>query len=194
MKKLIVLFLFISSVASAQTSVLYDTVYSNNHNEGPNVIVQILRSEGMLKDSLKIGPWKTYYQNKQISDAGEYLVYNKNSIRFSFMDASYTDVDTNAIKKTFKEIYSLPVGEWNSYYTDGKLESKGNYLPVAILVISPPIEGFNEQGELQTYVSYTSPEAMKTGIWEHYDEKGELESKETYVKGILITTVYPETK
>src|SRR6185369_14921719 len=95
-------FLLLSVLAKAQTSVSY---FSNGNK----------RSEGTLKDSVRLGVWQTWYENKQLSDSGEYVLLTADKIRFKIEAGGYT-ADTSAILKNWLNKTSLEKGKWITYY------------------------------------------------------------------------------
>ncbi|GAA0728439.1 hypothetical protein GCM10009430_37610 [Aquimarina litoralis] len=61
---------------------------------------------------LKIGLWKTYYDNGQIKDEGEYLI------------GRYVQCCAGGYCMQY---YNYKVGDWNYYYKNGKLKLKGKF-------------------------------------------------------------------
>ena len=181
-KKIFLLILIIPQFGFGQTTALYDTIFDSKNTSKINLI---MRSEGILKDNFKIGIWKTWYPNGQLSDSGQYNIVVKSNIRVHDSDSTFFQVDTNYIRGRIKEKYSFPVGKWVSYYSNGKIKNTGTYLPFGFVeaqALQIPAEG----DSLKFVYTFTFPEGMKTGIWKLYDENGKIEEQENYVNGVFV--------
>jgi len=186
LKHLLLVFFFPLSIFG-QMSALIDTIPKAVYDPiNDKWLPSIMKSKGMLKDSLKVGVWQSFYDNGQVADSGEYRIADK--IKIILMDSAsqaiYHYVDTNYIKTTFKKKYSVPTGTWVEYNRNGTLKSAGTYLPVAFIEVSPPLDDIDNPGNL--LYSWSLPWAMKTGIWKYFNEQGKLEQTEVYKNGILI--------
>ena len=182
MKK-IILFLFLLPLSGiAQITTVFDTVDSEIDT---SKVKEILTSIGMMKDGFRVGVWQSWYSNKQLADSGAYAIFPKSKIKIHDDDSSFSEVDTNYIRKSFKENYSFRVGKWVSYHKNGKIKSIGSYLPNGIVkayVVAIPMDN----GEIKDQFYFTFPEGMKTGIWNHFDENGKIEEQENYINGVFV--------
>src|ERR1700752_1912956 len=141
-KKIILIF-FLPISALGQITTFIDTIPKGVYDPIKDEwLPSIMKSTGVLQDTLKVGVWQTFYDNGQLANSGEYIITNK--IKIIIMDSAYQAmyhyVDTNYIKTTFKEKYSIPSGTWVEYNRNGTLKSSGIYLPFAFIELSPPLD------------------------------------------------------
>lgn len=185
MKKIVLLIFLLPQLGFAQITTLYDTVFARNDS---TKVQEIIKSEGMMRDGFQIGLWKKWYSNGQLSDSCEYAIITRNKIKLYDEDSSFYEVDTNYIRKSLKEKYSFPIGEWVSFYRNGKKKETGNYLPfgiVKVTVLAVP----DEHEDYKDIFVFTEPEGMKTGIWRYFDENGNIEEQENYINGVYVDDV-----
>jgi len=173
--KIIFLFFLLPVLMSAQVSISY---FSNGNK----------RSEGTLKDSVKLGVWKTWFDNKHLADSGEYVLFTADKIRFEIEEGGYT-VDTHAIVQGWANKTSIETGKWVYYYDNGKVMQTGSYIPFCLQKISfAQVMDANDNFTI-VYSLPMGPTALKTGLWKHFTEEGKLEMEEKYDdKGNLLET------
>ena len=166
----------------AQITTLFDTIDSEIDT---SKVKEILTSTGMMKDGFRVGVWQSWYSNKQLADSGAYAIIPKNKIKIHDDDSTFSEVDTNYIRNSFKENYSFQVGKWVSYYKNGKIKSTGSYLPNGIVkVFVVAID--DGMGEIKDVSYFSYPEEMKTGIWKNFDKNGKIEEEENYIHGVFV--------
>jgi len=103
-----------------------------------------------------------------------YIVNNLDSISHSDI------VDTCNYYK------SIEVGTWKSYYPNGKLMSKENYLNF-FYEYSTPVYDISAEGPIYV-ITTTTP--VKDGVFKFYSEKGRLVRKDLWNSGQLIKSDY----
>ena len=178
--------LFLPQPVFSQLAILYDTLSARKDSL---MVTEILKSEGMMNEGLKIGVWERWYSNGQLCDSGKYAIYPKNSIRFYDADNSaFSYADTANIRMNLNDKYALPAGKWVSYYRNGRVQETGSYLPSGIVRMSAT-EMIDKDGELKNIYVFTEPEGVKTGVWTYFNDEGEMLWQENYINGVKIAEV-----
>lgn len=208
MKKLFILILLLPITVLGQITTRFDTIYDEEYDAVKDTFINkmhLVKYEGMMRDSLKVGLWKgwydsgqlvssggyvdnykvglwqRWYDNGQLASIGEYAVVGKNKIRIFVDDTSGGVPDTISIRRMLKDNYSLETGLWVSYYSNGNLRDTGKYLSSGIIIISGPITVIDEKGNMQDYFVWTpEPEPMQTENWKTYGENGNLLEEENF--------------
>ena len=75
----------------------------------------------------------------------------------------------------------LRKGNWEQYFSDGKLKLRGNY------------DNDENEGEITAYYpsgkmlySGNYHDGLRIGTWIYYDDKGNVEKKEIYKNGVIV--------
>ncbi len=116
-----------------------------------------VKLQGSFLRSKPVGTWQEYYSNGKIKTLSNYALIN----------------DAQNSRK------SCLSGSYEEYYQSGKLKVSGFYAAVATaksdtIDVEDPVTG--EKKSVITRSALYRPE--KAGLWEHYDENGEIEKKE----------------
>jgi antitoxin component YwqK of YwqJK toxin-antitoxin module len=131
-----------------------------------------------------------YYDNGEIFETGQYL------------EVEYPGPDTIIYDSVLFNIYETKIcgskycdirtGIWCTYYENGVLESKGSYLPREFTTLMPMVKDSSNTWEVIDNTSFDRmgmfavlSTYLKDGIWECYNENGELIRKEYYSGGLL---------
>ena len=83
----------------------------------------------------------------------------------------------------YKAKYSVPVGPYIYYYRNGKTLESGNYSNSGRVQVANQSQFDAEGNEIMVTV-FGKPEGIKVGVWQTFNEKGEIESKLDYKYGI----------
>lgn len=188
-----VLFDYIDTVKNNR---LQKTVYeegSIDYNYWPNQN-PTLESYYILYDSLEI--LRSFTHSKSISSInytyypdGRLLYYSfsiedTTKRNFTLSEESYfMEYHPNGVVRT-KYYYLKGVQEYRSYYDNGKIQTRGNFVASG-LVFSGKYREYDEDGKLTIKGQYeltwigSFPKSKKTGIWKYY-ENGKLIKKEKY--------------
>ncbi|MBI5541438.1 MAG: hypothetical protein HY951_15340 [Bacteroidia bacterium] len=182
--KRIIICLLISTpkLIIAQDTIVYDTLFNNNES---NKKFEIIKSSGKIINGLKIGLWKSYYDNGMLKEQGEFtILLKKDIIIINHQDCNECVIDEKTMRNNFNEEYSIETGNWTYYYKNGKIMQSGTYLPIWKIDIRWA-EIVKDDGSIENISSGIPvyPQAMQTGIWMYYDEYGNLTDKTTYVEG-----------
>jgi len=165
---------------NAQETTIYDTIF---HPED-SIKYELVKSDGILQNGLKIGVWKSWYDNGQLVTQGEYtILLNKDIKIVNHEDCSECIVSEDEVRKQLKAAYSIETGKWETYYKNGKLMQTGSFLPEYTIDINwtEVIEDDGSRRNVYSLPIYLH--ALETGVWYYYDETGKFTNKTTYVKG-----------
>jgi antitoxin component YwqK of YwqJK toxin-antitoxin module len=173
-KLLLPVLLLFTTLCRGQFVTLYDTIQSYETLDSS----YIEKSEGMLKDGLKTGVWKEWYQNGNLKSVGEYVPYADGMVCFA--DSTGGLFDSMAFKKSYATYVSLKKGEWKTYYPTGTVQEICNYLPYVLQTVYAIINPATDAIQFNV----TQPEGTLTGKYKAYFENGTLEEEKTYVNGI----------
>lgn len=169
-----------SSFIKAQETTIYDTIFRPEES----IKYELVKSTGMLQNGLKVGLWKSWYDNGQLVVQGEYaILLNKDIKIVNHEDCNECKVSEDEVRKQLKPAYSIETGKWDTYYKNGKLMQSGSFLPEYTVDINW-VEVIEEDG-IRSHV-YSLPiylHAWETGVWYYYDETGKFTNKTTFVKG-----------
>ena len=139
------------------------SVFSNNgvtthtktfHHDGN------LMAEGKYVDQKKDSIWHYYSQYDGILLSEE--IY-ENKIKKGVWRTFYPE---QKVAEEMSYFADQKHGPWVQYYTDGSIKMKGQY---------------KNDGKIETKGVYSN--SLKEGIWQTFDEEGELLKEETYSKG-----------
>ena len=129
-----------------------------------------IKEQGMMKDSARTGIWKTWYENGQLADSGEYMPATRNMVRVEVGGDDLHGIDTTEIKhKMVPGKFSVKTGKWIAYYDNGNRMEEGEYLPLQIIRIE-----FIE--DIEGHLKYVAahPEPIKIGRWKEWNRDGSL--------------------
>lgn len=112
--------------------------------------------EGAYRRGLQVGLWQVYYGSGKIHEEWSFgIIEDKDGV------------------------YSCVTGAYNEYYANGGLKVRGYYTAVRSRVSDTEIVEDPVSGEKKNQVVYKSVYSpRKVGLWEYYDEQGELIKKE----------------
>ncbi|MEN8230675.1 MAG: hypothetical protein ABFS38_21140 [Bacteroidota bacterium] len=144
-------------------------------------------ASGEIKGGLRIGTWKSYYENGTLREEGGYnnniyLVSNSwdpdgkeevkegNGIYYSYFSGTHDVFESGEIGAGFRE------GVWNTFYAEsGSLLAESTYEKGKQ---SGPYRVYYESGQLQ--VSGEIMDGSREGEWNWYHENGNLSSSVTF--------------
>jgi uncharacterized protein len=159
-------------------------------------ILNKLEQTGSYNNGRPDGLWKWYYDNGAIIREEEYFQGQRDGLYTEYSpggeiicEGQYTDSEKNGLWKyrsgdyseEGKYIIGLKNGEWKSYYSDGKLKFKGDF-----------VQGNSDGKQIFYYESGKIKEEQyfKMGIkqksWKKYDEDGMLVLIITYKDDVEI--------
>lgn len=158
-------------------------------------------------DSGKVTYATLFHENGNLMAKGKYLKQQKDSL-WQYFDQEngkllseefYSDGKKQGIVKTYypsgevaEEVtYKNDVkdGPWKQYFTDGAIKGKGTYVngePDGMYIM------YHINGNVQVSGKYAAGE--KEGVWVYLSSIGQMEKKEIYQKGLLISEENMETK
>lgn len=153
---------------------------------------EVLEQVGNYKDGLYDGTWTWYYPSGKIQKQedffdgmpeGKYIEYDEDGKVIA--EGSYFDgLKTGKWKEQSGDVYSegeyrndQQVGEWISYYSNGKMAFKGSFKGGY-----PDGEHFYyyPNGKLRESQTYSG--GIRNGVWKKYLDDGELFLEETYIQ------------
>lgn len=172
MKKNVLLFFLILTFSSNSFSQLTTTYWPNKKK----------KTEGILKDSVKIGTWLSWYENGRLQDSGSYIPLQLENLRvyISETEMKIYELDTLGIKKEdLSNHKETKTGKWVFYDDEGRIIEQGEYLPMAFIAINF-VTGLDNS---EQYV-YNSSEPIKIGNWKYY-ELGQLSAEQMHQFGIV---------
>ena len=154
------------------------------------------KSEGILKDSVRIGLWQTWYENGQLQDSGVYTLCNTNNTNLLNLTKNYvvegintdTDsvsfhrfVDTLILKNILSKKATFQSGQWKYFNEDGTLYEKGNYSSSCLVQIECDEIAEKQVENSDLYVPCTPIDhyritvyAVKTGWWKSVNRRSGL--------------------
>jgi hypothetical protein len=169
-----------SGILKAQETTLYDTIFRPEES----IKYELVKSKGLLHNGLKVGFWKSWYDNGQLMIQGEYaILLNKDIKIVNHEDCNECIVSEDTVRKQLQAAYSIETGKWETYYKNGKLMQTGSFLPEYTIDINWA-EVIDDDGTRRNV--YSLPiylQALETGVWNYYDETGKFTNKKTFVKG-----------
>jgi antitoxin component YwqK of YwqJK toxin-antitoxin module len=136
------------------------------------------------------------YQNR--NEFGLFNLSTRN--KQSDFNGQYIDFYSNGVvKEQGLFLNGAKVGEWSSYYLNGKLCSRGNFVNDFVdKSLEKPYKFLNKDGinvfdiypklKIVDFENITCRFYLKDGVWNYFDENGNLSSVEKYKKGILVST------
>ena len=150
-----------------------------------------VRLEGEYNYShLHEGEWKEYYESGQLLSikvckngllSGKYICYYESGglkEKGEFGTKEYR-IDNKL------HIMDSKIGFWTAYHPNGTKECEGNYWFGAIIEFTN--DEYKEQEQKYGVTFYPQyRQDMRHGYWSYWNDKGLLEKKEEYYKGILI--------
>jgi antitoxin component YwqK of YwqJK toxin-antitoxin module len=139
-----------------------------------------IHEKGVVKDSIKVGIWMSWYENGQIADSGEYVPLDKGRVKFiDFLSSSKFDT-INIINKDLK-YFSARKGSWKFYYSNGKIKEESIFLPY-IKISFGSSEDPRDPG---TFVESYWITEIKSGVSKEYRDSGIIHFQSHYVNGEL---------
>ena len=163
-----------------------------------------IKEETNYKNGKIEGQFVSYYKNGQIKEEGVY--YGEHVWSFSLGSPQHLPI--SLINKIPTGLEPSKIGEWNKYYENGqkmwegiydeygKLRKEGNYKNDTIK--HGKFISYNQYGHKEIVEEYKDGE--KYGLWEQYNEIGELlnqvsyygykQSEKNYKNGILNNIVW----
>lgn len=175
-KSILIFTFLLPYFAFSQQTTIYDTSYVGGRTENH---MEIIKTEGVLKNGLKTGVWISRYPNGNIMDSCEYIIITKNEIHFYVDGENWENIDTIKLKKGLKNEYSVKTGHCISYYSNGQIMSEGdytNYARVEIVFLVDP-------NNMDLIYNISEPREVKIGKWKEYDENGKLYSSLDFRNG-----------
>jgi antitoxin component YwqK of YwqJK toxin-antitoxin module len=158
--------LFLLSVPSGLLSQISTFYWSNGK----------IKEQGMMRDSVKVGVWKTWYKDGQLADSGSYIRGMIDMVKVKVGDVDLHGIDTTEIKKKMvTDNFSVKTGKWIANHDNGKRLEEGEYLPLEIIRIE-----FIEDIEGHLRYVATLPEPIKIGRWKEWDRYGSLVTEKVY--------------
>lgn len=151
--------------------IIYDTLRKWT-DEGKLYGVEVYNMKGYTS----IDYW---VETGKISDFGKYEIAKKVPNLEIYDSAAFVKYTVKPY--SFEEIYYVRSGVWKHYHKNGTLASEGNYLPWPFIIITPR----TKEDEDNPGIMYNGEDFLKDGIWNYYDEKGNLIKTETYKNGLL---------
>ena len=174
------------------------------------------KSEGILKDSVRIGLWQTWYENGQLQDSGIYTPCNADNTKLINLTKNYVEeginTDTASDSVSFhrftdtlilKDMFSFPSGNWIYYWDNGKVREKGVYSPNCIITIWCDDIAEKQEENSDLYIPYTPVDQYqavfslsKTGGWKLFGYEGNpwKEYSGAIQEGVTVVVKYVENK
>jgi antitoxin component YwqK of YwqJK toxin-antitoxin module len=159
--------------------------------------------EGFCKEGFPHGEWVKFHQNGKIKSIINYYL--------NALKGTYTEYFEDGKIKTrgkydyyeapiYSYFYSCKIGQWEYYYSNGKIKSIENYwdgppfeqeiINIEDYIIEPGIASNEYFEKVRLLPNGTFDDSkykrnVKHGVWNYWNEEGELEKRETYKKGKL---------
>lgn len=166
--------------SKAQETTIYDTIFRPEDS----IKYELVKSSGVLKNGLKVGLWKSWYDNGQLMVQGEYAILLNKVIKIvNHEDCNECIVSDDEVRKQLKAAYSIETGKWETYHKNGQLMQTGSFLPEYTIDISWVEVIENDGSRRNVYSLPIYLHAWETGVWFYYDDNGKLTNKTTYVNG-----------
>lgn len=151
-------------------------------NETDVFTIPSMEKEDAKEDSTKDGLIEGFYDNGQL-EWNENWKDGKEHGRWE----NYFKNGKLQLVENFKE--GKLNGPWTSYYESGQILTRGNNKDGHHEGLE---EGFYENGQLEHKGNYKKPTSEfnflgdKDGLWEYFDEEGNLTKTEKYMNGELV--------
>ncbi|HOH84585.1 MAG TPA: hypothetical protein PLI16_08230, partial [Bacteroidales bacterium] len=132
-----------------------------------------IRAEGRVVNGKIDGLWRTYFEDGQIQSAITYKDGMAEGLAFFYYD---NEKQTTRVELTFGE--DKVVGVYREFYENGNRKAMLNFnegQPDGVA------EFYYDSGVIKIAGRYKS--GAKEGKWKHYNETGELISKDKWKKG-----------
>jgi antitoxin component YwqK of YwqJK toxin-antitoxin module len=132
-----------------------------------------IQSEKTIKNGTPFGHWKFYHENGNMS-ADETYSEGKLSHKVTY--------DTHGKKLTDQPyLQNLTHGVVKAYFPDGQLNRETTY---KLGKKTGPFISYHQNGTISLKGEYLKDQEI--GIWEHFNENGELLKKITYQRGKVV--------
>ena len=156
-----------------------------------------IESKGYYINGARAGEWVTYNEHGTVANKGNYI----NDLKNGYWIEVWTEAGDVEIGRLITSkgnyINSQRTGEWISYYENGQIQAKVNYVFVENVCQCEDDgeENYLNDGEYITY--YTNGQISSkgnykggelVGEWVSYYENGQIESKENY--DLIYVTCY----
>ncbi len=157
-------------------------LFAQKHPDGPFKTyfdTGELKQEGAYRNDKKVGQWKDYYKNGQLSRS---YIYAPNGL-YSGIEEQYTKKGVLAYKAQVNSEMGLDVVH---YFSSGEFRaesSKKFFKKEKEFIVEGLGKQYYQEGGLQSEGIYK--DGLLEGIWKSYYNSGELEWEVTYVKGML---------
>lgn len=130
-----------------------------------------LQEVGEYECNKRVGTWTYFYDNGNISLVETYKM-------------PYSDINNVFRLDTLKSRLPLRTGLYTEYYSNGKRKTEGRYEIIEAFSTSDTLETINPTNYVleKTPVSgsFWHPKSIKIGIWNTFDEKGDVIKTEDY--------------
>jgi antitoxin component YwqK of YwqJK toxin-antitoxin module len=141
-----------------------------------DIVANIVQSEGMYKNDLKVGLWK--YNNAVTARSLEKTISYVDGLEEGEFTEYYLD---GAIKYKGFYVKGKKKGEGKEFYENGKIKEIENF-------DDGKITKFFENGKVKEtgFVKYVEYSSERTGEWKEYYENGKLKSTGSYSSGYRV--------
>ncbi|MCK9611354.1 MAG: DUF3352 domain-containing protein [Bacteroidales bacterium] len=132
-----------------------------------------IKAEGRVTDGKQDGLWRTYFEDGQIKSTVSYKDGMANGIAFFYFD---DDKQTTRVEATFVD--DEITGKYREFYENGNRKALLNFEKG---IPEGDAEFYYDSGVIKIEGQYKN--GVKEGKWKHYNETGELITKEKWKKG-----------
>ena len=162
MKRYILILLLYPLFANAQNEKSISVCDKKNqfvsYHENGNIYFKGCKINGE-----QTGVWEEYYINSNLKEKGIYTIDSIGSTQ----------------RNCIKYWQSLKIGIWEEYHENGKMKTIGKYIPRARCYQDTLIK--DSDITITMNIEY-----YKDGMWQYFDESGDLQKEEKYSDGKLI--------
>lgn len=132
--------------------------------------------------------YKKYYPNGQLMQEGVLTNLDVQNIQYEMILINSND--EQFCKNWVDSIYTnrpIAVGEWKFYYENGTLASTGEFLAETTVFVEQVLDPYSAEPLLELTINdYTH--AHKNGVWEYFNNQGELILSQT-IENKSVTTM-----